>query len=139
MSATPRARELAQAAAAAAHDKLAQDVVALDVSDQLVITDVFVVASAPNDRQVSAIVDAVEDRLRELGAKPVRREGEKDGRWVLLDYAEIVVHVQHSDEREYYALERLWKDCPVVPLPEHARGRSRDAAADDLPDLDPSA
>jgi ribosome-associated protein len=124
MTASPHAVQLATAAAEAAADKLATDVVALDVSDQLVITDVFVVASAPNDRQVRAIVDGVEDRLRELGAKPVRREGEKDGRWVLLDYAEIVVHVQHSQEREYYALERLWKDCPVVPLPEHARGRA---------------
>jgi ribosome-associated protein len=123
VTASPHAVELAVAAAEAAADKLATDVVALDVSDQLVITDVFVVASAPNDRQVRAIVDGVEDRLRELGAKPVRREGEKDGRWVLLDYAEIVIHVQHAQERQYYALERLWKDCPVVPLPEHARGR----------------
>ena len=140
MTASPHAEELATAAAEAAADKLATNVVALDVSGQLVITDVFVVASAANDRQVRAIVDGVEDRLRELGAKPVRREGEKDGRWVLLDYAEIVVHVQHSEEREYYALERLWKDCPVVPLPEHARGRRgadalgdpQDAATDDL-------
>ena len=139
MTASPRALELATAAAEAAADKLATDVVALDVSGQLVITDVFVVASAPNDRQVRAIVDGVEDRLREMGAKPVRREGEKDGRWVLLDYAEVVVHVQHSQEREYYALERLWKDCPVVPLPEHARGRSARDAAADAPDLDPSA
>ncbi len=83
----------------------------------------FVLASAPNDRQVRAIVDGVEDRLRELGAKPVRREGEKDGRWVLIDYAEIVVHVQHAEERQYYSLERLWKDCPVIALPEHAWGR----------------
>lgn len=123
MTASDHAVRLATAAAEAASDKLATDVVALDVSGQLVITDVFVVASAANDRQVRAIVDGVEDRLRDLGAKPVRREGEKDGRWVLLDYAEIVVHVQHAEEREYYSLERLWKDCPVVPLPEHARGR----------------
>lgn len=123
MTASPHALEIATAAAEAAADKLATDVVALDVSGQLVITDVFVVASAPNDRQVRAIVDGIEDRLRELGAKPVRREGEKDGRWVLLDYADVVVHVQHSDERQYYSLERLWKDCPVIPLPEHARGR----------------
>ena len=123
MTASNRAIDLAVAAAEAAADKLATDVVALDVSGQLVITDVFVLASAPNDRQVRAIVDGVEDRLRELGAKPVRREGEKDGRWVLIDYAEIVVHVQHAEERQYYALERLWKDCPAIPLPEHARGR----------------
>ena len=129
MTASNRAVELGVAAAEAAADKLAADVVALDVSGQLVITDVFVLASAPNDRQVRAIVDGVEDRLRELGAKPVRREGEKDGRWVLLDYAEVVVHVQHAEERQYYALERLWKDCPPIRLPEHARGRQ--AARDD--------
>ena len=116
MTATPRAVELATAAALAAADKLAVDVLALDVSDQLVITDVFLLASAPNDRQVRAIVEAVEDRLRDLGAKPVRREGEREGRWVLLDFAELVVHVQHTEEREYYALERLWRDCPVIPL-----------------------
>jgi ribosome-associated protein len=137
VTASAHAVELAVAAAEAAADKLATDVVALDVSGQLVITDVFVVASAPNDRQVRAIVDGVEDRLRELGAKPVRREGEKDGRWVLLDYAEIVVHVQHAQERQYYALERLWKDCPVVPLPEHARGRRGSDAFDDGPSDEP--
>ena len=73
--------------------------------------------SAGNDRQVRAIVDEIEDRLREAGAKPVRREGERDGRWVLLDYVDIVVHVQHAEEREFYALERLWRDCPLIPLP----------------------
>ena len=116
MTASDHALQLATAAAEAASDKLATDVVALDVSGQLVITDVFVVASAPNDRQVRAIVDAVEDALRDLGAKPVRREGQREGRWVLLDFADIVVHVQHQEEREYYALERLWRDCPVIDL-----------------------
>ena len=105
----------------AAADKLASDLVILDVSEQLVITDCFVLASAPNDRQVRAVVDAVEERLLSLGAKPVRREGERDGRWVLLDYVDIVVHVQHSEERTYYSLERLWKDCPELPLPDAAR------------------
>ena len=105
----------------AASDKLASDLVILDVSEQLVITDCFVLASAPNDRQVRAVVDAVEERLLQLGAKPVRREGERDGRWVLLDYVDIVVHVQHSEERTYYSLERLWKDCPELPLPDAAR------------------
>ncbi len=128
MTASPRATELATAAALAAADKLATDVVALDVSSQLVITDVFLLASAPNDRQVRAIVDAVEERLAGLGAKPTRREGEREGRWVLLDFGEIVVHVQHAEEREYYALERLWRDCPVVDLPaevrRHAAGSS---------------
>lgn len=120
MTASPRALELVTAAAAAAVDKLADDVLAIDVSDQLVITDAFLLCSAPNDRQVKAVVDEVQDRLGRLGAKPVRREGEREGRWVLLDYAEIVVHVQHADERSYYSLERLWKDCPVIPLPEPA-------------------
>ena len=116
MTASDRAVELGLAAAQAAADKLASDILLLDVSEQLVITDVFLLASAESDRQVMAVVDEVEDRLRELGAKPVRREGEKEGRWVLLDFAEIVVHVQHQEERVYYALERLWKDCPVIPF-----------------------
>lgn len=121
MPATDRAKELALAAAEAAADKLADDIIAFDVSDQLVITDVFVVCSAPNDRQVRAIVDAVEERLRGLEAKPVRREGEREGRWVLIDYIDIVVHVQHAEDRVHYALERLWKDCPTIPLPESVR------------------
>ena len=125
MTATPRAVELAQAAALAAADKLAADIVALDVSDRLYITDVFVVCSAPNDRQVRAIVEAVEERLSSLGAERLRREGERENRWVLLDYGDVVVHVQHSDERAFYALERLWRDCPTIQLPEAARiGRS---------------
>jgi ribosome-associated protein len=125
VTATDRARELATAAALAANDKLAGDIVALDVSDQLVITDVFLLASAPNDRQVKAIVDAVEEKLNTLGAKPIRREGERDGRWVLLDFGDLVVHVQHSDEREYYSLERLWRDCPPLQLPEMPRNPSQ--------------
>ena len=121
MTASARSVELAEAAVSAAADKLASDLVILDVSEQLVITDCFVLASAPNDRQVRAVVDAIEERLLQLGAKPVRREGERDGRWVLLDYVDIVVHVQHSEERTYYSLERLWKDCPELPLPDAAR------------------
>lgn len=116
MPASPRAVELALAAAQAAADKLAKDILLLDVSAQLVITDVFLLASAENDRQVLAVVDAIEEKLRELGAKPLRREGEKEGRWVLLDFGDVVVHVQHQEERVYYALERLWKDCPVIPF-----------------------
>ncbi|MGB8649330.1 MAG: ribosome silencing factor [Mycobacteriales bacterium] len=130
MPASERAVELGLAAAQAAADKLASDILLLDVSEQLVITDVFLLASAPNDRQVLAIVDAVEERLRDLGAKPIRREGEKEGRWVLLDFGDVVVHVQHQEERVFYALERLWKDCPVIPFAdasvpdERAAGRS---------------
>jgi ribosome-associated protein len=121
MTASVRAVELAVAAAEAASDKLADDILAFDVSEQLAITDIFVLASASNDRQVKSIVDEIEERLRALGERPLRREGEREGRWVLLDYAEIVVHVQHSEERMFYALERLWKDCPTVPLPESVR------------------
>jgi len=117
VAATETARTLALAAAEAAADKKAHDIVLIDVSDQLVITDVFMLASAPNERQVQAIVDAVEEKLREqYDTKPLRREGQRAGRWVLLDYADVVVHVQHSEEREFYALDRLWKDCPTVPF-----------------------
>ncbi|MFV0457687.1 MAG: ribosome silencing factor [Actinomycetales bacterium] len=125
MTASPRAVELAVAAAEAAADKLATEILALDVSEQLVITDVFVLTAAENDRQVRGVVDAIEDRLRLLGAKPVRREGLKDARWVLLDYDDIVVHVQHAEDREFYALERLWKDCPAIELPESVTAERR--------------
>lgn len=118
MTATARAVELAEIAAAAAADKLARDIIAYDVSEQLVITDVFLLCSAANDRQVRAVVEEVEDKLRRAGAKPVRREGEREGRWILLDYLDIVIHIQHAEERAFYALERLWKDCPRVPMPE---------------------
>jgi len=116
VAATQHAIDLARAAAAAAEDKLASKIVALDVSEQLALTDIFLLASAPNDRQVSAIVDNIEDKLREIGVKPVRREGERNGRWVLIDFSDIVVHVQHEEERTYYQLERLWKDCPAIDL-----------------------
>ena len=117
MTATDHAVELVVAAARAASDKLAQHIMAFDVSDQLAITDAFVLASATNDRQVKAIVDEIEDKLRDLGEKPIRREGERDGRWVLIDYGDVVVHVQHEEERQFYALERLWRDCPLIDLP----------------------
>lgn len=118
MTASERSLELALAAARAAADLKAEEIIALDVSAQLVLTDVFVVASGTNERQVGAIVDAVEEALHKLGAKPLRREGKAEGRWVLIDFNDIVVHVQHAEDREFYALERLWKDCPVVPLPD---------------------
>jgi ribosome-associated protein len=116
VTASDRARELALVAAQAAADKLATDVVLLDVSERLVITDVFVIASAPNERQVDSIVDEVQERLRRHGTKPARREGEREGRWVLLDYTDLVVHVQHAEERAFYGLDRLWKDCPSIPF-----------------------
>ena len=116
MTAAPEAIEMAEVAARAAAAKLADDVVVIDVSDQLVITDCFVIASASNERQVNAIVDEVEEKMREAGYKPARREGTREGRWTLLDYVDIVVHIQHQDERDFYALDRLWRDCPVVAV-----------------------
>lgn len=116
MAATDRAIELTTAAAVAAADKLGTDIVAYDVSEQLAITDTFLIVTAANERQVGAVVDGVEERLRELGAKPARREGNREQRWVLLDYLDLVVHVQHSEERSLYALERLWGDCPRLEL-----------------------
>jgi ribosome-associated protein len=118
MVASDDATRLAIAAAEAAADKLATDIVALDVSEQLVITDVFVLCSAGNERQVKAVVDGIEERLLMLGAKPLRREGEQGSRWVLLDYGDVVVHIQLAEERIHYAIERLWKDCPKIELPE---------------------
>ena len=120
MTATTEAIALAHIAAQAAADKLATDIVLIDVSDRLAITDVFVVATGSNERQVEAIVDEVEEKLRIAGVKPIRREGHRDGRWVLLDYGEIVVHVQHAEERTFYGLERLWKDCPFIPFTDAA-------------------
>ena len=121
MTASTEAVQAARAAAQAAADKLATDIIALDVSEQVIITDVFFLCSGANDRQVRAIVDAIEDRLREDGSKPIRREGEREGRWVLLDFGDMVVHVQLAEERVHYALERLWKDCPLIDLelPDH--------------------
>ena len=112
MTASDHAVKLASIAALAADEKLAQEIAVIDVSEQLVITDCFVIASGETDRQVSAIVDEVEDKLREAGARPIRKEGVREGRWALLDYGELVVHVQRAEEREFYGLERpaSWAD-----------------------------
>jgi len=116
-------RSLGQVGRGRAHtatgDRAGEDMVALAVSETLVITDVFLLCSASNDRQVKAIVDGIEEALDKIDVDPVRREGERDGRWVLLDYIDIVVHVQHSEERSYYGLERLWKDGARIELPAH--------------------
>ena len=116
MTAAPESRTMATIAARAAAAKLAENILVIDVSEHLVITDYFVIASASNDRQVVAIVDEVEEKMRWAGYKPARREGTREGRWVLLDYFDIVVHIQHQEEREYYALDRLWRDCPVIEV-----------------------
>ena len=134
MTATAEARDLALLAADAAADKLATDIVLIDVSERLVITDVFLIATGNNERQVEAIVDAVEERLLRSGHKPVRREGKRDGRWVLLDYADVVVHVQHTEERAFYALERLWRDCPVIPYEQDGAGAAPKASGNPAAD-----
>lgn len=126
VTASDRAAQLVQIAAEAAAEKLADNIIAYDVSEQLVITDVFLLCSAANDRQVRSVVDEIERRLlQDAEAKPIRREGEREGRWVLLDYADIVVHIQREEDRVYYALERLWKDCPKLPLPAGLTGPVR--------------
>ena len=114
MTATDHALELVHAAARAASDTLAQQIIAFDVSEQLAITDAVVLASATNDRQVKSIVDEIEDKLREIGAKPIRREGERDGRWVLIDYGDVVVHVFLDEIRRFYEIERLYRDAPNI-------------------------
>jgi len=114
--ATDQAKDLATVAAHAAADKLASTIVALDVSGQLPLTDIFVIVSAPTERQVAAIVDEVEEKVRLAGTKVKRTEGAREGRWVLLDFGDIVVHIQHEDERQFYDLERLWRDCPQVDV-----------------------
>jgi ribosome-associated protein len=116
VSASQTTIDLARSAAAAADDKLAHDIVAFDVSEQIAIADVFLLCSGTTDRQVKAIIDAIEERLRDVAGRPTRREGEREGRWVLLDYVDLVVHVMQDDDREYYALERLWKDCPLLDV-----------------------
>lgn len=117
MAASERAIDWTIRAAKAAAEKKAGNIVAIDVSEKLAITDVFLIASGTNDRQVKAISDAIEEALDLIDVDPIRREGTQQGRWILLDYIDIVVHVQHEEERAFYDLERLWKDCPYLELP----------------------
>lgn len=116
MSISDLARRMAATAAHAAQDKLASNIAAIDVSDVLAITEVFVLASADNERQVGSIVDEVEDQMTAQGFEPQRREGNRENRWVLLDYGNIVIHVQRTDQREHYGLDRLYHDCPLVDI-----------------------
>ena len=116
MTASDRALELTNIAAAAADSKGGEDIVALDLTGHLPLTDVFLLVTGRNERNVVAIAGEIEDKLIEAGAKPLRREGRQEGRWILLDFGEIVVHVFHEEDRLYYSLERLWKDCPAIPL-----------------------
>jgi ribosome-associated protein len=116
VTATERARALLTVAAAAADSKQGEDLVALDVSGPLPLTDIFLLVTGRNERNVQAIAGEIEDKMIEAGAKPLRREGRAEGRWILLDFGDIVVHVFHEEDRMYYSLERLWKDCPTIPL-----------------------
>ena len=144
MTASDTARELAVAAAKAADEKLGRDIAVIDVTDVMAITDIFVVISADSERQVAAIVDEVEDALTKMGAEPKRREGNREFRWVLLDYGMLVVHVQRDAEREFYGLDRLYADCPLIEVegiePPARPGQFADGAGvrhlediDDLP------
>jgi ribosome-associated protein len=129
VTASPRARELANLAAVAADSKQAEDIVALDVTGPLPLTDVFLIATGRNERNVVAIAGEIEDKMIEAGVKTLRREGRAEGRWILLDFGDLVVHVFHEEDRAYYSLERLWKDCPVVELDVNAGDA---ASADDV-------
>ena len=113
MPASTESRHLAKLAADAALDKLATDVTLIDVSSGFPLSDMFVIASAANHRQVKAVCEGIEKALSAEGVKPLSREGQSDSHWILLDYAEIVVHVQLAEDRDYYSIERLWKDCPI--------------------------
>lgn len=116
LTATDEALAITRTAALVASKKFGENIVAFDVSEQLSITDVFLIVSAGNERLVGALVDAVEEALLKEDRKPVRREGDRENRWVLLDYVDVVIHIQHDEERTLYNLERLWKDCPTIDL-----------------------
>ncbi len=116
MTETARARELLTVMALAADSKQAEDLVALDVSGPLPLTDIFFLATGRNERNVQAIAGEIEDKMLEAGAKTLRREGRAEGRWILLDFGDVVAHVFHEEDRMYYSLERLWKDCPAIPI-----------------------
>lgn len=121
MTAQPESIELARIIAAAADSKQGEDILALDVSEPLSIVDVFVLATGRNERNVQAIADEIEDHAHLAGRKTLRREGRDLGRWILLDFGDVVAHVFHEEERMFYGLERLWRDCPLVDLelPKH--------------------
>jgi ribosome-associated protein len=132
MTASAHALELLKVAAAAADSKAGEDLVAIDVSNPLPLADIFLLATGRSERNVVAIAGEIEDKLIEAGYKPLRREGRAEGRWVLVDFGDLVVHVFHEEERVYYSLERLWKDCPVIPI-DLASARAIDDSADAAP------
>jgi ribosome-associated protein len=116
MTASAQARDQLAIAAAAADSKGGEDLVALDVSNPLPLVDIFLLVTGRSERNVAAIADEIEDKLLEAGVKRLRREGREESRWILLDFGDLVVHVFHEQERVFYGLERLWKDCPTVPI-----------------------
>lgn len=116
MTASTRAIELATLAGQAAADKLGTQIVAIDVSEIFPLADIFLIVTAANDRQVKSIVDAISEKLASIDVKTVHEEGVTEGRWALLDFNDVVVHVQHAEERVFYDLERLWRDCPTIDL-----------------------
>lgn len=116
MQSPENAVEMLRIAAVAADSKGGEDLVALNVSEPLPLVDVFLLVTGNSERNVAAIADEIEDQLFEAGHKRVRREGRAEARWVLLDFGDLIVHVFHAEERVYYGLERLWKDCPVIPI-----------------------
>ena len=117
MTASKPAQALTDIAALAAMDKLGENLVALDVSGHLALTDVFLLVSGRNERQVAAISDSIEEKMLEHGQKLLRREGKTLSRWILLDFGDVIVHVMHEEDRMFYSLERLWNDCPILKLP----------------------
>ena len=114
MAASEQVRALTQRAAEAVNEKLGRDIVAIDMTEQMVLSEVFLIATGSNERQVEAISDEVFKKLAEIGEKPIRKEGK--GQWILLDYSDLVVHIQSEELRGYYMLDRLWNDCPRLPL-----------------------
>ncbi|AZH78799.1 MULTISPECIES: ribosome silencing factor [Microbacterium] len=116
MQSPETAEEMLRIAAEAAVAKGGEDLLALNVSEPLPLVDIFLLVTGNSERNVAAIADEIEDKLIESGHKRVRREGRAEARWVLLDFGDLIVHVFHQEERVYYGLERLWKDCPIVPI-----------------------
>ena len=133
MTASSRARELLQVAALAADSKQGEDLVGLDVSGPLPLTDIFFLVTGRNERNVQAIAGEIEDKMLEAGAKALRREGRAEGRWILLDFGDLVVHVFHEEDRMYYSLERLWKDCPAIPIDVPSAAGADTASSDAEP------
>lgn len=116
MPASAKAIETLKIAAEAASSKAAENPIALDVSGPIPLTDIFFIASGRNERQVAAIADEIEEKLLEKGIKLLRREGKSLGRWILLDFGDLICHIMHEQDRMYYSLERIWSDCPVIAI-----------------------